>query len=113
MNITTIKRPWMKERSSYPKTTSDPYYHSQHWKRTRESHINGYTQVGAYSLSNRFCIQCYEETGKHNAMHTVDHPIPLKEGGSKDQPLRSLCKHHNAVKTAQDGNRQRYGIKKG
>lgn len=106
MDIHQIKRPWQRK-ASYAKTSSEPWYQSQEWKRIREAHLNGYTMVGTYSLSNRFCLQCYRESGKHNATHTVDHITPIKEGGDKTGPLQSLCKHHNAIKTAQDGNRQR------
>ena len=95
------------KKQTYGKKTVEPWYQSQEWKRIRTNHINGFTEVNGFRLSNKYCIQCFEESGKLELMHTADHPIPIKEGGDKRQPLRSLCRHHNAQKTARDGNKQR------
>lgn len=59
-------------------------------------------------LDNKYCIECFKQNGKRIPMHTVDHIVPILDGGPIDDPnnLQSLCLSHNAKKTAEDGLRR-------
>jgi 5-methylcytosine-specific restriction endonuclease McrA len=43
--------------------------------------------------------------GCTNPVHTTDHIVPILKGGAKldFSNLQSLCRRHNAIKTAKDG----------
>lgn len=108
MNITTIKRPWMKSVKQGTRYNPDPFYHSQTWARTKAIHKQGFTIVDGVSVSNMYCIPCYRETKLLVPMHTVDHIIAIKLGGSRTDSnnLESQCKTHHARKSANEGKRQ-------
>ena len=108
MDIKPLKRPWQRS-VTYSKTSIEPWYQTKEWKGIRQSHLQGHTQTEYGLLSNAYCIVCYKESRGINKIpgHTVDHITPIKEGGDKKGPLQTLCKRHNAQKTARDGNRQR------
>jgi 5-methylcytosine-specific restriction endonuclease McrA len=76
---------------------SDPFYNSKAWKRLRK----------AYFTANPNC----EIEGCLNCGHTVDHPIPISEGGEQLSwtNLMTLCKKHNLRKTG----RQAYYLANG
>lgn len=101
MKIDRTKLPWV----NYQKRSNpDPFYHSTTWKRLRQSFKLGTTTLpnGAV-VPNNICIECYKD-GKIKAMHTVDHIIRIKDGGSRTDMnnLQSLCEHHHAVKSANE-----------
>lgn len=62
-------------------------YNSTHWRKTRKAKYN----------ANPICEKC-----KVNPTHTIDHIIPISQGGDPYlwDNLMSLCKGCNARKTA-------------
>ena len=75
-------------------------YNSPQWRKT--SH--------AFRKRNPLCIECLKE-GRTVQATTTDHIIPISEGGKiwDWNNLQSLCKHHNAIKTAKQRNQARNG----
>lgn len=81
-----------------PRTTKgyngskDPFYQSRLWKGLRAMKLQ----------LNPICEVCLLER-KTTPGHTVDHITPRNQGGKDTlSNLRTLCQHHNAVKTALD-----------
>jgi hypothetical protein len=110
MEIKRIRRPWEKPGTYGKRYNPDPFYQSQEWKRTKTSFKQGTTKANdGIDLSNKYCIDCYNEDRKFVLMHTVDHHVPIKEGGHRTDHsnLRSQCESHHAKKSAEEGNRRR------
>lgn len=97
------------KKQTYGKKTVEPWYQSKEWRNIRANHLMTSTLTPYGRISNAYCVQCFNESKGINKIpgHTVDHITPIKEGGDKRGPLQTLCKRHNAQKTARDGNRQR------
>lgn len=96
MEIKSIKRPWAKQYNQGNRYNPDPWYNSSEWKtiRARKLEMNPYCE----------CEQC---KGKKIKAECVDHPIPIKEGGSRTDMsnLMSLTLKCHARKSAEDKNR--------
>lgn len=115
MLIPTVHRPWMKKAKQGTRYNPDPFYQSQSWARTKAIHKQGFTIVDGVAVSNMNCIPCYRETGRLVPMHTVDHIIAIKLGGSRTDSnnLESQCKTHHARKSANEGKTKSGQVPKG
>ena len=104
MQINKIHRPWQPKYRNRP-NSNDRRYHTQAWRITRQNHINGITHLpDGRILANKYCVQCYTQDNKFTPVHTVDHVETVRNGADfYNGELQSLCLHHNAVKTAKDG----------
>ena len=71
-------------------------YPSSYWRQVRAQHL----------ASEPLCRTCKAE-GRLTAADTVDHVIPVKDGGSvyDDDNLRSLCASCHSRQHAKDGTR--------
>ena len=70
---------------------NDPYYQSKHWKVIR---------LEALVRDQYKCQECKKKEGLTKA-DTVDHIIPINQGGGKGlNNLQSLCKSCHAKKSA-------------
>ena len=106
MRVNKLKAPWINQVKQGKRYNPDPFYHSKEWKVTRGTHIQGFTKANdGTMLSNKYCIDCYNESKKKEPMHTVDHVTPIKLGGSRTDKknLQSQCKRHHAKKSANEG----------
>ena len=67
------------------------FYHSTVWRKASKLH----------KKLNPMC----SVKGCQNSVHTTDHIVPILKGGAKldFSNLQSLCRRHNAIKTANDG----------
>jgi len=56
--------------------------------------------LDAYRASHPYC----EQPSCHRVMHSVDHIVPLAEGGDRYNwdNYQSLCREHHSDKTTQD-----------
>lgn len=110
MQIEFINRPWTGRTKGHGKRYNpDPFYNSPTWRRTKVAFKRGTTKApDGKEVPNTLCFDCYNE-GKTTLMHTVDHHIPVKDGGSRTDHsnLRALCAHHHAIKSANEGNAKR------
>lgn len=82
----------------------DSFYQSNLWKSTRSAFLQGSTPSPKGLIPNTLCYDCFL-LGKRTLMHTVDHHLAIKAGGSRvdHANLRSLCQHHHAIKSANEG----------
>ncbi len=120
MKVSTLKRPWSGQSKQGKRYNPDPFYNSPEWRRVRKAFIqsstilwnppfekqeDGSLMMTTQIVSNRLCHECAKQ-GNTVEMHTVDHIVRIKDGGSRTDfsNLQSLCKHHHAVKSAQEGN---------
>jgi hypothetical protein len=110
MQIKEIKRPWDSPYKQGKRNNPDPFYHTQEWKRTRTGFIASppwqqLPPINGKAYSNHYCAPCWRE-GKITPMHTVDHIQRIKAGGSRTDHhnLESQCKHHHAIKSANESN---------
>jgi len=53
------------------------------------------------------CQECIRKDGFGKHARTVDHIIPIKQGGNPldDANLEAICDHHHAVKSAKERKR--------
>ena len=105
MEIKPRKRPWEKQHRQGNRYNPDPFYQSAIWKQTRKAFINSTTTIDGKEVSNAICIECYK-LGHTEPVHTVDHIHRIKAGGDRTDHsnLQSLCKHHHAIKSANEAN---------
>ena len=70
------------------------FYGSAAWKRLRAMKV----------AMNPLCEQC-EKENKIVKVHTVDHIVPIKQGGAAYDiyNLQSLCRRHTDEKNVRDG----------
>jgi len=109
MQTKPIKRPWERQGHGI-RYNPDSFYQSTIWKRTRAAFIQSTTTLpDGRVVPNDICIQCYIEQGKATPVHTVDHIKQKREGGDATSfsNLQSLCSHHHAIKSANEGNQKR------
>ena len=102
MKIESIKRPWIK--GTQRRYNPDPFYQSQEWKRTKQGFkLSVTTLPDGRPVSNTMCIECYKQ-GIVKPMHTVDHIVRIKDGGSRTDysNLQSLCESCHAKKSAKE-----------
>jgi len=94
MNITTIKRPWIKAQSQGSTYTDTSFYRSSAWRTLRQQKL----------LKDPYCVEC----GKPGEM--VDHIKRIEEGGGKLEwaNLQTMCNHCHNVKRAKEKN-AKYG----
>lgn len=93
----SVKRPWIPERKKFGRMSVDnsKLYHSKEWIAFRNS----------FRSDNPLCINVDTCGG---ATHTVDHIVPISEGGaifdrSNCQPLCQSC---NASKTGKQAHKK-------
>jgi hypothetical protein len=106
MQINSVKRPWQSSHSHGNRYNPDPFYQSVTWKNIKRAFKNSKTRTpDGKEVSNKLCYDCFIE-GRIVLMHTVDHMTRINDGGSKTDynNLRSLCAHHHAIKSANEGN---------
>lgn len=105
MQTKQIKRPWIRNSKHGKRYNPDPFYQSTLWKRTKALFKKGFTPSPRGPVPNTLCYECYQQ-GKHVSVHTIDHIVQIKKGGSRTDHdnLRSLCAHHHAIKSAEEGN---------
>lgn len=108
MQTNPIKRPWIKESKYGSRIRRDPHYQSTSWKKTRLSFREGFTIVNGFSLSNKYCIECYKQNKRLVSALNTDHIVRRKEGGTDDHSnLQTLCDSHHNTKSAREGNELR------
>lgn len=108
MQINTIKRPWQRTNRHDKRYKSDPFYHSKEWKQTRKEFRLSSTIVNGRPVSNELCVECYKSGTINPGKHT-DHITRIKDAGNKHDHsnLQTLCDHHHAIKSANEGNENR------
>ena len=86
-------------RKAYSHRQRDPFYQSKQWRTFRESHFKEFP----------FCVDCASE-GVEKLAVILDH-IHQRSLGGVDFPdrsgLRGLCRHHDAVRQAEQSKRAR------
>jgi hypothetical protein len=108
MQINSKPRPWEKNKRQGTRYNPDPYYQSPQWKHNRASFRRGTTEVNGIQLSNKYCIDCFKESGKLIPGSNTDHKKRRKEGGSDEHDnLQTQCDTHHAKKSAMEGNELR------
>ena len=90
INRKSPRAPWQKERKAFGgmRVDNSRFYHSREWIALRN----------AFRAANPLCKNVDECGG---ATHTVDHIIPISEGGARLDwnNLAPLCQSCNASKT--------------
>lgn len=102
MQIKIIHRPWIKriQRRYNP----DPYYQSNNWRILRSDFREDCTFVNGFQLSNKYCIDCFKESGSLIPGSNTDHIKPRKAGGLDIKSnLQTQCDRHHAIKSANEG----------
>src|SRR5687767_7306037 len=111
MQINNIKRPWQKGTQSYGhRLKKDPFYNSTTWKRTKAAFKLGFSILpNGERISNSLCYDCMAEDGRVEPGHSIDHMVPIEEGGSRTDHnnLRNQCLSHHNRKSAIEGNNRR------
>lgn len=104
MKIEVLKRPW--EKKGQNRYTDKSYYHTPAWKSLRSQHRAGSTKMpDGTMLSNIYCVECYKQDKIRLPAATCDHIIPREDGGKDElSNLQTLCKHHDAIKGANQKN---------
>lgn len=102
MKIDKVKRPWYDRQH---RRGQDPFYKTTAWKELRKTFLNSTSVLpDGKVISNSICKVCYLE-GKLTPAYAVDHIHRIKSGGDAYDinNLQSLCKHHHAVKSGEEG----------
>lgn len=110
MEIKNIHRPWQKKGTYGNRSKKDPFYQSSPWKRTKAAFKLGFSTLpNGNIISNTLCYDCMAEDNRTEPGHSIDHIIPIEEGGSMTDHnnLRNLCLPHHNSKSAIEGNNRR------
>jgi Restriction endonuclease len=80
------KQPWSHERTRDERVTYNTVYNTPRWRAIRDM----------VRQQQPVCVMC-----KAEATHTVDHIVPIRDGGDAWalHNLQGLCKACNAIKT--------------
>lgn len=109
MEIKSIKRPWsqVKQGNRY---NPDKFYQSKEWKLIRTCFLASppwqvLPPIMGIPYQNKYCVECWK-TNKINDTYAVDHIQRKRADGhcTDHNNLQGLCKHHHAVKSANEAN---------
>ena len=106
MTIPELKSRNQKSQGTRYRDESSSFYHTKIWKDTRNSFREGFTVASdGFSISNKYCIMCYEEHKMKIPGSQCDHVQAIKLGGDRTSHsnLRTLCNSHHAKKSANEG----------
>lgn len=109
MTIEQTKPPWQKKGNHGNRYNRDPFYNTPAWRKSRAARRLESTIINGHKLLNIYCVDCYKESGKEVLGYNDDHITPIAEGGDRfDYSNRqTLCDHHHARKSANEGNQRR------
>ncbi|HMJ67601.1 MAG TPA: HNH endonuclease signature motif containing protein [Cyclobacteriaceae bacterium] len=117
MNVQRVKRPWERKGKWGVKYAPDPYYQSSTWKalvksfRLTSTLWDSVTLVrvaqpgpNVVKISNTLCFECYTKDQVIKPGRQTDHIVTRKAGGKDEHSnLQTLCDHHHASKSANEG----------
>ncbi len=99
--------PSRKKKYQGTRYNADVHYQSAAWRSTRKAFREQFTKMpDGTLLSNKYCYDCFIEDKMRLPGSETDHIKSRKSGGTDDfNNLRTLCRTHHAIKSANEGKR--------